>query len=144
MKVNTIHALLLLVGVVLMSIAWWQFQRTMKLLRNGERAKARVLELVESRSRSDGTSYRPVFGFVTKANQAQQFEYDVSSSPPAWRVGEEADVIYNPEKPEETKLVGYWGLFIASIILAAVAAPFLIIGSGYFVYLLTIGERSVA
>ncbi len=143
MKVNTIHALLLLVGVVLMSIAYWQFQRTMKLLKNGERAKARVLELVESRSRSDGTSYRPVFAFITKTNQAQQFTYDVSSSPPAWKVGEEADIIYNPEKPEQARLLGYWGLFIGTIILAAVAAPFLVIGSGYFVFLVALGERSL-
>ena len=141
---NMIHALLLLVGLVLMSIAYGQFQRTMNLLKNGERAKARVLELVESRSRSDGTSYRPVFEFVTKANEVKRFVYDVSSSPPAWQVGEEADVIYNPARPEQARLVGYWGLFIASIILAAVAAPFLVIGGGYFVYVLAMGERSLA
>jgi hypothetical protein len=35
-------------------------------------------------------------------------------------------------------------LFIASIILAAVAAPFLVIGGGYFVYVLAMGERSLA
>ncbi len=131
-----IHALLLLVGLVLMSIAGWQFRQTMKLLKNGKRTKARVLELVASRSRSDGTTYRPVFGFMTKTNQAQQFTYDVSSSPPAWKVGEEADIIYNPDRPERARLIGYWGLFIASIILAAVAAPFLVIGSGYFVYVI--------
>jgi hypothetical protein len=134
-----IHALLLLVGLVLMSIAGWQFRQTMKLLKNGERTKARVLELVASRSRSDGTTYRPVFGFMTKTNQAQQFTYDVSSSPPAWKVGEEADIIYNPDRPERARLIGYWGLFIASIILAAVAAPFLVIGSGYFVYVILMG-----
>ncbi len=50
-KLTMIHALLLLVGLVLMSIAGWQFRQTMKLLKNGERTKARVLELVASRSR---------------------------------------------------------------------------------------------
>lgn len=133
-----IHALLLLVGLVLMSIAGWQFRQTMKLLKNGERAKARVLELISTRG-SDGTTYRPLFGFVTKANQVKQFEYDVSASPPDWKVGEEADVIYDPDRPERARLIGYWGLFIASIILAAVAAPFLVIGSGYFLYVILMG-----
>jgi hypothetical protein len=54
-------------------------------------------------------------------------------------VGEEADVIYDPGHPERARLIGYWGLFIASIILAAVAAPFLVIGSGYFVYVILVG-----
>jgi len=130
-----IHALLLLVGLLLMGIACWHFQKTMKLLKNGERAKARVLELVESRSRSDGTSYRPVFEFITKTNEVRRWEYDVSSSPPSWEVGEEADVVYNPDQPGQARLIGYWGLFIGTIVLAAVAAPFIIIGGGYFVYL---------
>jgi hypothetical protein len=137
-----IHALLLLVGLVLMSIAYWQFQQTMKLLKNGEIAKARVLELVAVRD-SDGTSYRPLFRFTTKTNQVKQFEYDVSSSPPAWEVGEEADVIYNPDHPEQAKLMGYWGLFIGAIVLIAVAAPFIIVGGGYFVYVAMLKDLTV-
>ncbi|MBD0258474.1 MAG: DUF3592 domain-containing protein [Cytophagales bacterium] len=142
MKAPMIHALLLLVGFVLMGIAYWQFGQTMKLLKNGERAKARVLKLIGTGG-DDGTSYRPLFEFVTKANQVQQFEYDVSSSPPAWEVGEEADVIYDPEHPQGARLLGYWGLFIGTIVLVAVAAPFIVIGSGYFLYVMAIGERSV-
>jgi hypothetical protein len=137
-----IHALLLLVGLVLMSIAYWQFQQTMKLLKNGEIAKARVLELVAVRD-SDGTSYRPLFRFTTKTNQVKHFEYDVSSSPPAWEVGEEADVIYNPDHPEQAKLMGYWGLFIGAIVLIAVAAPFIIVGGGYFVYVAMLKDLTV-
>lgn len=137
-----IHALLLLVGLVLLGIAYWQFQRTMQLLNNGQRAKARVLELVATRS-SDGTSYRPLFEFVTKANEVKQFEYDVSSSPPSWKVGEEADVIYNPNQPQQARLVSYWGLFIATIVLTAVAAPFIIIGGGYFLYVALLKDISI-
>jgi hypothetical protein len=137
-----IHALLLLVGFVLLGIAYRQFQQTMKLLNSGERTKARVLELVPVRGKNS-TTYRPVFGFVTKANQVRRWEYDVSASPPDWEVGEEATIIYNPDDPGQASMIGYWGLFTGTIILAAVAAPFLVIGSGYFLYVMTVGERSV-
>ncbi len=130
-----IHALLLLVGLLLMGIACWQFRQTMNLLKNGERAKARVLELVPVRDSDGGTNYRPLFEFVTKASEVKRWEYNVSSSPPSWEVGEEADVVYNPDKPGQARLIGYWGLFIGTIVLAAVAAPCIIIGGGYFVYL---------
>ncbi len=138
-----IHALLLLFGLVLLGIAGWRFQSTMRLLKTGERTKARVLELIPVEGRDGGsTTYQPVFAFVTKANQVRRWAYEASSSPPEWEVGEEVDIVYNPNDPEQARVIGYWGLFVATIILTAIALPLLVIGSGYFVYAVAMDERS--
>lgn len=134
-----IYALLLLCGLVLILLAFGQYQHTMHLVKRGESVKAKVVELIASTD-SEGTSYKPVFEFVTTTNFVRRFEHEISTRPASWKIGEEAYVLYDPENHRDVKLIGYWGLFRWPIILACAAAPLLISGGGYFVYLWTMGK----
>ncbi len=129
-----IYAVLLLGGLFFLFIAVRDYLQTMKLVRGGTRAKARVVELVESRDKN-GTKYTPVFEFVTSTNQVRRYVYQISSRPADWEIGEETYLLYDPANPGQEKLIGYWGLFATAIIIAVVATGLIIVGGGYFMYL---------
>ena len=44
-------------------------------------------------------------------------------------------VIYNPLKVDNVKTISFWGLYRGSVILSMIAAPFLIIGGAYLLYI---------
>jgi hypothetical protein len=128
-----IYALILLGGLLLLSGAVKDFLKTIHLLRNGARSKARVVELVPSRDKN-GTKYTPIFEYVTAGNQTRRYVYEISSRPAGWEIGEEAYVLYDPAQTGQEKLIGYWGLFGTAIILTGVASAMIIVGGGYFLY----------
>lgn len=75
-----------------------------KLDNEGETAIGRVVRLEESSDNDGGCCvYSPVIEF--KANgQTYSFESHNASYPPAYDVGEEVNVIYDPAKPETAQI----------------------------------------
>lgn len=128
-----VHTLLLLAGMTCLYLAYQQFLKTRQLLLNGVITTATVVEnLVEAGDGSD--MYRPKFQYMNRQHQPVEFTGTVSSNPPAWTVGETAMMIYNPGSPRSERLISYWNLYRGTIIWAALAAPFLVIGIGYFLF----------
>ena len=121
-------------GFIAMYFAVKMYNDTNQLLKTGIKTKAVVKDLIAV-SGDDGPTYKPVFEYMDRSNTIQEFKSDVSSRPPAYKIGEKVEIVYDPKDEEEVKVVSYWGLYRWSIILLSIASPLLIIGGGYLLYI---------
>lgn len=132
--INYIYGALILVAIVLIYFAAKQYQKTKDLLHDGIRTTATVINMITVSS-NDGNTYKPIFEYRDRANNVKTFQAEVSSNPPAYKIGDKQRIIYSPEESDLVKTVSYWGLYRWTIILLSIAMPLLIIGGGYFLYL---------
>ena len=121
------------IGLILFSYAIFQYKQTQKLLMNGVKTKAVVIELIETRD-DDGTKYKPVFEFTDRNDNNVIFKSNVATSPSPYKINDKVSVVYNPQDKKEVKVISYWGLYRWTIVLLCIAAPLLIIGGGYLIY----------
>lgn len=121
-------------GLIAMYFAIKMYNETSELLQTGVKTKAIVKDLIEV-SGDDGSTYKPVFEYIDRSNATKEFKSEVNSSPPAYKVGEKVAIVYDPKDLEEVKVVSYWGLYRWTIILLSIAAPLIIIGGGYLLYM---------
>ncbi|AZQ59830.1 DUF3592 domain-containing protein [Maribacter sp. MJ134] len=127
------YTFLFLIGAFLAYGAFNQFQKTRNLLEKGIKTTAVVTEFSTHRSDSS-TMYTPVFEFTDRSQNKQTFKSGISSSPPAYEIGEKVQLIYDRTNPKKARTVSFWGLYRWSVILLMIAAPFLIIGGSYLLY----------
>ena len=130
---NYLYSILLLVGIILLLIAYLLYNKTKKLLETGVRTQAEVIELIRNYD-SDGDTYTPVFSYIHHTGETKTYTSKISSSPPAYDVGEIVNIVYNPDDDQELKTITFWGLYRWSIILLIAAAALIIIGGGYTFY----------
>ncbi|WP_207763789.1 DUF3592 domain-containing protein [Flagellimonas pacifica] len=122
-------------GTVLLFMAFQQYQKTQNLLLDGVRTTAIVSDLLTNYD-SDGDTYTPIFEFKDRTNTTRTYKSPISSSPPAYKVGEKVKIIYDRNDAENVKTISFWGLYRVSIILAIIASPLLVIGGSYLLYTL--------
>ncbi|RYY57547.1 MAG: DUF3592 domain-containing protein [Chitinophagaceae bacterium] len=125
------YAIVLAVGLVLAAIGFVMLKNSIGFIRTSQRAMATVIRL-DPVTDSDGTTYKAVFSFRTLTNREIIYYQNGSSRPASWSVGDTAEIAYDAAKPENAKLLTYWGSFVGTIILMAIAAPMLVIGGGYY------------
>ncbi len=129
-----LYTFLFLLGWGLTYIAYIQYQKTSVLLALGIRTTATVTALIESRD-SDGTTYSPVFEFTDKSMTKRTFTSSIRSRPAAYKVGEKVKIVYGQKNIEDVKTISFWGLYRGSVILLMIAAPLLIVGGSYLLYI---------
>lgn len=127
-----LYNLSLAVGIVLLVISLGFLRATFSFLKSSERVTATVIEL-ETIEDSEGTTYKPVYKFKTLAGEEYLCRPNFSSSPASWSIGEETLIAYNPQDPADARLLSYFGTFSWTIILTAIAMPFIVIGAGYHI-----------
>lgn len=132
---SIVYALVFVVGCALLALAYWQFQKTEKLLLTGKKSEAQVVKMNTHRDNDGDLMYTPVFEYTDENHQPHTYTYEVSSSPATWDVGEKADVVYNPANDKEIKIVTYWGLYRWVTIPLIVGVSLIIISIGYYLYL---------
>lgn len=128
-----VYGAMLIASLVLIYIAIQKYNETRELLAKGIKAKAEVVDLIEV-SDEDGSTYKPVFVFTDKNNKRIRFTSDVSSSPSPYDIGDLVPIVYELNGYER-KVISYWGLYRSTIIFLCIAAPLLIIGGGYLLYI---------
>lgn len=121
-----------LLAIVLLYFAYRQYQNTTDLLLMGKKAKATVINLIKSRS-DDGYVYKPVFEYKTANGERKTYTSSIGSSPPAYRVGEQVQVVYD-KMNDVVKIVSFWGLYRWTIILLMIASPILVLTTAYLFY----------
>jgi len=122
------------IGAILAYFAFSEYSKTQTLLHKGIKTTATVKNFVTSNS-NDGTMYAPIFEFKDRQQNSHIFESGISSKPPAYKIGEKVKIIYNPLNKEKVKTISFWGLYRGSVILFMIAAPFLILGGSYLLYM---------
>lgn len=128
-----LYTLLLIIGLVLCFFAFQHFQKTQNLLTEGVQVEATVVRLIEISSKS--TTYKPVFSFYDLSNNKREFISPISSRPAPYKEGDIVQLTYDPNNESNIKIIGFWGLYRWTIILLAIAAPLLVIGGGYTLYM---------
>lgn len=125
----------IIVGSILVIFGIKMYNDTQKLLLEGVKTTATVVDLIkESNSDDDGEQYTPVFEFLDRKNNVRKFRSEVSSNPPTHGLGKVVKIIYHPKNIDEVKILSYWGLYRWTIVLFSLASPLLIIGTGYLIY----------
>lgn len=106
-----------------------------QLDQNGETTTGTVVRLEESDASDGGCCvYSPVIEFVAN-NRMYSFAGDNASHPPAYEVGEEVSVLYDPAKPD-TAQINKWSerwlfplIIVPAMLLAALIVNFFMIRS---------------
>lgn len=127
------YFVLLALGSVLGYLSWSQYQKSQTLLTKGMRTKANVVAYETSRGKNS-TLYAPVFEYKDRSQEVITFTSSVKSSPPAYDLGQQVNIVYNTSNPQDVKIVSFWGLYAASVILLMIASPLLILGGSYLLY----------
>lgn len=131
-KLNVMwYGIILIAGILLLGIGALCFKKTLYRIKNGSLVSGTVVELESYQDRKKDVLYRPVFAY--KAGYAERtFVYNVGSKPPAWKVGEKANLVIDPNNAEKVMVLTYFGAFGWTLVLVAVALPMIVIGAGYF------------
>jgi hypothetical protein len=95
-------------GVCILTFIYWMHTQQEAFARIATSTMGTVIEMQERSSKSSSgtrsTSYAPVVQFVTKREDVYTFTSAMSSNPPAYSVGDQVEVLYNPENPPEAVL----------------------------------------
>jgi hypothetical protein len=116
------------IGTLLLALGALFAWRTQQFIGKAAHAEGVVVEMVASGTR--GRSYAPVIEFTTAHERHVRFRGSISSSPPAYDVGERVGVYYLPQAPETARIDTPFQLWFVAGLLAALGALFAAIGFG--------------
>ena len=115
-------SLLFMVAAVVWWICDWRF------VNSASRAEGVVVKLVESRDSDSGATYRPVFAFRDSNQVTHEIQSSVGSSPPAFRVGDEVEVLYSKDDPDNAAIDRFMFLWFFPVTFGIIGAVQLILG----------------
>jgi hypothetical protein len=114
------------IGVILLAIAGVVYLREQKFLSVAEQVSGTVVDLDLS-SDSDGSStFCPVIEFNTKAGEPVRYYGNVCSNPPSYQIGEQVDVVYDPQDISHVQMTGFWSQYTGVVVLSCIGLPFLL------------------
>lgn len=105
------------IGAAFFIYALIRIFRNLVFLRRAHRAAATVVRLAEARHRRGWTIYFPVFQFKAFDERVVEITSTVASTPPAYRIGERAEVIYAPENPQAARVNSFAEMWLTTLVL---------------------------
>lgn len=96
------------IGAILLAVGFGIGIQNASFASRAKETEGVVVDLIW-RSGSQGSTAAPRVRYVHNGRR-YEFTGNVSSNPPAYRVGEKVVVLYDPEKPSEAKIRGFWEL----------------------------------
>jgi hypothetical protein len=127
--VSSVGRIFALVGTVLLGMSGWFAWRTQAFIATSAHTEGVVVAMVPSGRRSS-RSVAPVVEFATADGRRVQFRSAISSSPPAFAIGERVGVYYPPQAPETARIDTTFQLWFAPLLLAGLGGLFAAIGFG--------------
>jgi len=106
------------VAIVLVGVGIWQSRTIAQLEATGLRANGEVIDLRSGSGR--GSGYHAVVRFRTAQNTRVQFQDEIGSSPPRFRVGDKVTVLYLADDPRGAAIVDrgrFWNWAIPGILM---------------------------
>lgn len=119
----------LMVVAMVIGGAWFGW-RGYTLTTNGETTMARVIELSASSDEDGCCVYSPVFEYTVNGRR-YSFESMNASDPPAYRVGQEAEIIYNVSNPSDAAVNSFSELWMVSAMLCGTALILFVVLNGF-------------
>ncbi len=111
------------VGLALLIGALFWYQNVKTFIAGASVAQGTVVELVRSQSGSDSPTYRPVVRFNANG-RAVEFVSSSGSNPPSYSRGEKVEVFYQPSKPQNAMINGFFSLWGGPLIVGGLGAVF--------------------
>jgi len=128
------------VGLALLIGALFWYQNVKTFIAGASVAQGTVVELVRSQSGSDSPTYRPVVRFNANG-RAVEFVSSSGSNPPSYSRGEKVEVFYQPSKPQNAMINGFFSLWGGPLIVGGLGAVFFLVGGSILVVTRLKGQR---
>lgn len=109
-----------IVAVILATACFFSYRQNRRLQAVADHAAGKVVEL---RRDSDST-YRPVVSFRTAQGQPVTFVTSWATNPPAYRVGDSVNVIYDAAAPDQARIDSFIAFWAGTLILGLIATIF--------------------
>lgn len=123
--VKIIGPLFTVVGVVLLIVAYWQYNETKKFIKESTIAKGTVIDLILDRSSSSSSGvYYPVIRFKTESGEIIEIKSDTGSNPPSHKKGAHVQVRYISNNPYRAKIDSFFSIWFFCIISAGMGIGF--------------------
>jgi hypothetical protein len=116
-------ALLIGVTVILVAVAILFFMRTRNFLEGSLSAEGVVVDF-GTRYQDGSTYYHPIVEYDLPNGETVVFQSGAGSKPPAYSVGEEVQVFYDPEDPKDARIDDWLDLYLVTLILGLMAFIF--------------------
>ncbi|MER6015450.1 DUF3592 domain-containing protein [Streptomyces bluensis] len=138
-------ALFLVIGLILAGVS-------VSFLVDAERARGTVVALewrnddhngVSRKTRgSDKPAAYPVVEFTSADGTPRKFQDSTGSNPPSYEVGEQVEVLYRADSPQDARIKGFASLWLLPLVFGGIGL--LITGIGTAVALATRGRSQAA
>ena len=116
------------IGAVLLLFAGISYFREQSFLDRAQVVTGTVTDYNLSSSNDSGSSYCPVVDFTTQKGERVKYYANVCSSPPSYDIGEQVEVLYDPEDITHAQMNGFWSRYTGVIVLGCIGLPFFLIG----------------
>lgn len=79
-------------------------------------------------SEDNSESYCPDVRYATRSGENLTYHSNFCSAPPAYDVGEQVEIYYDPADPENAQIKGFWSQYLLVTIFGCIGLPFAAIG----------------
>lgn len=115
----------LFVSTALLIASLFFVMKTISFLDNAHEAVGIVVEI--ERIYDDGVTFAPVFKFTDNEGLERTVQSSVSSNPASHDVGDEVQVLYDPEDSSKAKINNFFNIWGLAIILGGLGVGIIII-----------------
>jgi len=127
-----VDIIFILIGGLMLLVGLYSLMRTINFVRKAQQVKGTVIRMVGKHKRGSGSGaridYYAVYKFTTLDGQTIEKEDSVSSDPPRFQEGQMIDVLYQPNKPQNSHIKHGIHLYLAPIGLIGVGFIFVVVG----------------
>lgn len=130
---------MVLLGLGFAYFGWTSRASALEFIEASSSAAGRVVQ-VDTKRNSDGDIlFYPVIEFTTAGGETIQFRSSTGTNPPAYNVGDQVEVLYDPNLPQNARENSFSGLWMLPTILLVFGGLFTLIGVlGFFNSIATI------
>jgi len=130
-SVSLVFNIFLGVGIVMLTITLAILFSVKKFNDSAVKTSGTVIDLI-AKGGSKSTTYSPVVTYNDKAGVKHRYVSNVSSSPAGYNIGDQVEIYYNPNDPDDAKIAG-WREYFGALITGLFALVFGLIGLGYHI-----------
>jgi hypothetical protein len=115
------------VAIGVLALAWGAIDlvRTVHFVKNAEHATGTVVDVSREIDDEGDEFFYPVVRFTTAEGKEFEFKSDSGSNPASHSTGDEVDVLYDPDDPDDAQLSGFFDLWLFTIVPFAIGTGFL-------------------
>jgi hypothetical protein len=126
---------LLALGIFLSALGWQAYANITQTLKTMIPTSGKVVDMnprIINTNSGDKTFYYPIVEFQTAAGETIRFENEQGGNPPAYQIGDQVDVRYNPQRPQ-VAMVTSWEIWLPTALFGFAGGLLILIGGLIFV-----------